>query len=163
MRIERVVINASPLITLFKSQLVSLLPQLFTHIVLPQGVFNEITASQYIDDPAAKGLPQTTWIEVTPVPIADLIAAWDVGQGESEVLSFALNHPNYHAMIDDAAARRCARSLGIPTLGTCGMLILAKRRQLIPSIAEPIQALRDAGLWLSDDLVHQLKQQANEA
>ncbi|MEH2084612.1 MAG: DUF3368 domain-containing protein [Nostoc sp.] len=40
--------------------------------------------------------------------------------------------------------------------------MLAKRRGLIPSISPEIQALRNAGLWLSDSLVNLLKQQAEE-
>jgi predicted nucleic acid-binding protein len=39
---------------------------------------------------------------------------------------------------------------------------LAKRRGLVPSVLNPIQALRNAGLWLSDDLVNLLKRQAGE-
>jgi len=41
-------------------------------------------------------------------------------------------------------------------------IVPAKRRGLIPSVIEPIQALRDAGLWLSDELVTLLKKQAGE-
>lgn len=85
-----------------------------------------------------------------------------MGAGETEVLSYALVHPDCTAMVDDAAARRCAVSLNIATLGTAGMVVLAKRRGLIPAIHGPIQALRQAGLWLSDDLVQLLKKQAGE-
>jgi predicted nucleic acid-binding protein len=52
--------------------------------------------------------------------------------------------------------------LGITTIGTGGLLILAKKRGIIPNISPGIQALRDAGLWLSDSLVSLLKQQAGE-
>ncbi|WP_326972959.1 DUF3368 domain-containing protein [Chlorogloeopsis fritschii PCC 9212] len=65
-------------------------------------------------------------------------------------------------MVDDRAARRCGQSLSIITIGTGGLLILAKRRGLIPSISPGIQALRDAGLWLSDSIVNILKHQAGE-
>jgi predicted nucleic acid-binding protein len=92
-----------------------------------------------------------------------LIAAWDLGPGESEVLSFAFEQPGYYAMVDDAEARRCARTLGIPILGTGGALILAKRRGLIVSVSESLMALRNAGLWLSDELVLLLQRQAGEA
>ncbi|MDA0265992.1 MAG: hypothetical protein O2890_03620 [Cyanobacteria bacterium] len=44
MPINRVVINSSPLIALFKSQQAELLPQLFEEIVVPQGVWDEVTA-----------------------------------------------------------------------------------------------------------------------
>ena len=47
------------------------------------------------------------------------------------MLTVALNRPDFRAMVDDQAARRCARTLGIRTLGTGGMLVLAKRRGLI--------------------------------
>jgi predicted nucleic acid-binding protein len=45
---------------------------------------------------------------------------------------------------------------------TLGMLVLANKQGLIPEISEPIQAIQDAGLWISDDLIQFLKQQAEE-
>ena len=114
-------------------------------------------------DAAAQQLPTISWARQVEVPvIAPVIAAWDLGPGESEVLTFALTHSGYRAMVDDAGARRCARTCGIPILGTGGALILAKRRGLIASVAESLTALRTAGLWLSDELVTLLKQQAGE-
>jgi predicted nucleic acid-binding protein len=161
MPIEKVVVNASPLITLFKSQLADLLPRLFGQVQVPSAVWIEVTASK--DDIAAQMLPYCNWATQTEdIAIHPLVSAWDLGAGESEVLSYALLHPDHTAMVDDAAARRCAISLNISTLGTGGMIVLAKRRGLISSVLNPIQALRNAGLWLSDDLVNLLKRQAGE-
>lgn len=42
MLIKRVIINSSPLIVLFKSQQAELLPQLFSEILVPAGVWDEI-------------------------------------------------------------------------------------------------------------------------
>ncbi len=162
MPIERVVINASPLIVLFKSQLADLLPQLFTEILVPKAIWDEVVIDS-ISDVASEQLPLVPWaLRVEVSVIAPEILQWNLGSGESEVLSYALNHPGVRAMVDDAAARRCARTLSIPTLGTGGALVLAKRRGLIPTVSASIQALRNAGLWLSDDLVRLLKQQAGE-
>ncbi|WP_334765052.1 DUF3368 domain-containing protein [Nostoc sp.] len=72
-------------------------------------------------------------------------------------MSLALKNSDFAAIVDDRAAQRCGQALGITTIGTGGLLILAKRRGLIPSISPGIQALRDAGLWLSDTLVNLLK------
>jgi predicted nucleic acid-binding protein len=47
-------------------------------------------------------------------------------------------------------------------MGTGGLLILAKRRGLISSVSPRIEALRNAGLWLSDSMVNILKHQAGE-
>lgn len=88
--------------------------------------------------------------------------AWNLGAGETAVLSYALGQPPLRAIIDDADARRCARTLGIPFLGTGGVLMLAKRRGLVPSVVDGLEKLRSAGLWLSDDLVKLLMAQADE-
>lgn len=159
MSINRVIINSSPLIVLLKSQQAKLIPQLFTEVLVPLGVFEEVTTK---DDIASTQLPSISWIKTVEVnTIAPEVAAWDLGKGESQVLSLALKNSDA-AIVDDRAARRCGQALGITTIGTGGLLILAKRRGLIPSISPGIQALRDAGLWLSDSLVNLLKQQAGE-
>jgi predicted nucleic acid-binding protein len=160
--IERVSINASPLIVLFKSQQAELLPQLFEEILVPDAVWSEVTASGQ-DDVASRQLPTRTWARKTEVGlISPQITTWDLGKGESAVISLALSTPDCRAIIDDRAARRCAQALGIATLGTGAILILAKRRGLISAVSPRIQALRDAGLWLSEELVNLLKQQAGE-
>lgn len=163
MSINRVIINSSPLIVLFKSQQAELLPQLFAQILVPSGVFEEVTQAGE-DDAASRQLPRVSWIQrVEITTIAPEVAAWDLGRGESQVLSLALKTlANSAAIVDDRAARRCGQVLGITTIGTGGILIRAKRRGLIKSVSEGIEALRDAGLWLSDNVVNLLKQQAGE-
>lgn len=159
---DKIVINTSPLITLFKSQLADLLPQLFTEIVIPSAVWDEVVEVEKTDA-ASKQLPNVLWTKRVNISNASpLIIAWGLDRGESEVLSFALENSNYRAMIDDAAARRVAKTLNIPLIGTLGMLLLAKQKGLITSISEPIQALKEAGLWISEDLIQFLKQQVEE-
>lgn len=161
MRIDEVVINASPLITLFRSGQVDLLPRLFGRIVVPDAVWKEVALDEW-DDAAARELGAQTWPVRESVEISPRVAPWNLGAGETAVLSHALAHPALRAVIDDADARRCARTLGIPMLGTGGVLLLAKRRGLLPSVTEGLEKLRRAGLWLSDDLVLLLKTQADE-
>ncbi|MDB9444241.1 DUF3368 domain-containing protein [Sphaerospermopsis kisseleviana CS-549] len=49
-------------------------------------------------------------------------------------MTFALENIGYRAVIDDAAARKVAKSLNIPFMGTLGVLVLAKKQGLITSI-----------------------------
>ena len=162
MPIDRVVVNSSPLMVLFSSGQEAWLGQLWHEVLVPGAVWKEVLAGGP-QDTVAQRLPTMPWARQVEVPaITPVIAAWDLGAGESEVLTFALTHPGYRATVDDAGARRCARTFGIPILGTGGALILAKRRGLIASVAESLTALRKAGLWLSDELVTLLKQQAGE-
>lgn len=159
---KQVVINASPLITLFKSQQAELLPALFTEILVPQGVWDEVLAGG-AEDLAAQRLPKADWAKAVALDgLVTAVAAWDLGKGESEVLSLAAERQDYVAIVDDRAARRCGASLGIKTLGTGGLLILAKRRGLISEVSSGLQALQDAGLWMSGSLVALLKEQAGE-
>jgi predicted nucleic acid-binding protein len=163
MLIEEVVIDASPLISLFRSQQADLLAQLFTNIWVPKAVWQEVTESEH-EDSASQGLVTATWPKIVHInQIPDVISKQDLGKGESEVLSFAINSPKVRAMLDDHAARRCAKTLGISTLGTGGMLVLAKQRGIIPSVGEAIEALRTAGMFLSDDLVQLLTTKAGES
>jgi len=53
MRIDRVVVNASPLITLFRSGQFDLLPSLFNHIIVPEAVWEEVVIDTW-NDPAAQ-------------------------------------------------------------------------------------------------------------
>ena len=162
MKSDRVVVNASPLIVLFKANLARLLPRVFTEVLVPGAVWDEVITGGP-KDMAARGLLTIDWAKRVEVATVDpAILAWNLGQGESEVLSVALNHSGYRAVIDDAAARRCARTIQVPMLGTGGVLVLAKRRGLIPSVESSLQELRDAGLWLSDEIVSLLIQQGGE-
>lgn len=161
MRIDAVVINASPLITLFRSGQAGLLPRLFNRIVVPEAVWREVVVDEY-GDTAAKELGQQLWPVREDVVSSPRVAAWALGAGETAVLSHALANPPLRAVIDDMDARRCAQTLGIPMLGTGGLLVLAKRRGLLTTVGEALDKLRNSGLWLSDELIRLLKAQADE-
>lgn len=159
---NRAVLNASPMITLCKSGQEDLLAQLFSEILLPSAVWKEIEADGP-NDPAAQKLALLPWLNrEDSIAVAPIVQAWDLGAGESAVLSCALARPDYIAVIDDAAARRCARSLNITVIGAIGLIVLAKRRGLIPQIMPRLQALRDAGLWIAEELLQKLKEQEGE-
>ncbi|MGE5788416.1 MAG: DUF3368 domain-containing protein, partial [Myxococcales bacterium] len=76
--------------------------------------------------------------------------AWDLGAGESAVLAYALDRLGARAIIDDLQARRCAEAHGIPLRGTVGLILRARRLELIPSAREALNLVRQAGLYLSD-------------
>ncbi len=100
MPIDRVVVNSSPLIVLFSSGQEVLLGQLWHEVLVPGAVWREVLAGGP-QDPAAQQWPTISWARQVEVPvIAPVIAAWDLGLGESEVLTFALTHPGYRAMVD---------------------------------------------------------------
>ena len=161
MQIEKVVVNASPLILLFKSGLDDLLPQLFSTIIVPEAVWDEVSRG---GDTAAQKLldNETTWITRGRIQIPPEILVWNLGDGESEVLSWTFTNKGFRAVIDDKAARNCAKTIGIETLGTGGILVLAKRRGLIDSVGEALDKLQAVGLYVSDEIIKLLKHRGGE-
>ena len=65
-------------------------------------------------------------------------------------------------MLDDSAAKKCAISLNIQTLGTGSILILAKEKGIIDSVEQSLIKLRDSGMWISDSMIRTLKERARE-
>jgi predicted nucleic acid-binding protein len=142
---EIAVVNASPLICLSRAGLADLLQQAAQTIVVPAAVAREILARGPRDVTAAT-LASSTWLKQVDVPaIPPGILAWDLGDGESSVLAWALAHPGTRAVIDDLEGRRCAESLGIPLRGTVGLVLRARRTGLIDSARDALERLRGAG------------------
>lgn len=137
---ECAVVNASPLIFLSKAGLVHFLQQAAPDILIPETVAWEI-GRRGEEDITARTVANTPWLTRVEAPlIPPLIQSWDLGPGESAVLAYAVAHPGVVAIIDDGAGRRCAETLGIPLLGTLGLVMIAKKRGLI-AVARPVIAL----------------------
>ena len=143
------VVNASPLICLGKMGRLGWLDQLAAEIVIPSGVAREIEIGP-ADDGARQWLQSEGAARVRGVEQVDAeIAAWDLGAGESAVLTWARRHAGSIAILDDRAARRCADVFDLPVCGTIGVLMRAKRADLVSNLAEVLDAAVKAGLYLS--------------
>ena len=162
MSIERVVVNASPLICLFKSGLHGLLPALFREILVPESVLKEITSAGKHDFPAEQVMQQSWLQSVSETPVDLRVAVWKLGRGESDVISYALQYPSFRVVLDDREARRCAETMGCACIGTAGILLLARRRNLILSLRDSFARLKGSGIWLSDVLMEELCRKVGE-
>jgi predicted nucleic acid-binding protein len=156
------VVNASPLIILGKISQIDLLGELAERIVIPKAVAIEIEQGDQLD-PAKQWLAQDggKFIVETP-PLRTIIANWDLGSGESHVLSWAMAYNDYEAIVDDLAARKCAQALAIPIRGTLGVLLLAKKTGLIPKINPLLNAISAAGLRIAPNLLDAVRKLADE-
>ena len=146
--VERWVINASPLIVLARIGRDDLLFALADQVVVPRVVAQEIQAGP--KDTAQQALATGHFAIVdTPPPSAEILA-WDLGAGETTVLSFASVEPGWTAILDDEAARKCARSLSLDVKGTLGIILLARQKGLIASAAKELRSLRTIGFRIDD-------------
>src|SRR5262245_61584625 len=143
--ISRRVESASPLIFLTEVDLLGVLQQPGIPVLVPDAVLEEISRLGP-HDPAIRAVQGSAWIQLVTTPaIPDIVRVWDLGAGETAVLTVALEAPDSMAVMDDQPARRCARVLGIPTQGTLGLVLVAKQQGLIPVVRPVLEQLKQAG------------------
>ena len=100
---ESPAINTSPLIFLSKANLLNLLQIVSPQIIVPEAVAIEIQAYGETDV-TAQTLAATDWLVVTPMPpVPAVIQSWDLGAGESAVLTWSYTHPGTEIILDDAS------------------------------------------------------------
>jgi len=149
------VVNASPLIYLSHAGLIDLLQAECATVAMTRTVSEEIQR-RGLRDPTVQTLQRTSWIhEVDPAPPSPPVLAWKIGPGETSVLSWAIAHPGSVAIVDDLAARRCAETLGIPLIGTLGLVLKAKRKGLLAAARPATEKLLAAGMYLSTKILDQ--------
>jgi predicted nucleic acid-binding protein len=149
------VVNASPLILLGKVGRVALLSELSDELIVPDAVAREIGAKPEGERAISEiaSLPGTRF--EAEVAASSEIAVWNLGRGESQVLALAGAFPGSRAVLDDLEARRCSQSLGLPLIGTLGVVLRAKRKGVIEMARPVIEHLRKVGLYASDSLIEQ--------
>ena len=158
------VFNASPLIVLAKAGLLDQFCSLGEPSMMPQTVVDEILR---VDDPEDRA---RVWIEnrggpmhvIPTLPLPPFLAGWDLGAGESAVISSVVSHPGSVAVLDDLAARRCALAHGIQMTGTLGLVLLAKKRGMIAEVGSVLDAIVAAGLYISAKHLAEVRAKARE-
>jgi predicted nucleic acid-binding protein len=155
-------VNTSPLVLLARAGLLEILREGASEVVVPLPVLEELEAHG-LDDPAVRAVRQRDWFQVVAAPVVHpTIASWDLGPGETAVLSLAHGEPGAWAVIDDGQARKCARSLGIPVIGTLGLVLLAKTLGKIALARPVVDQLRGSGMYLSDAVIDDLLKRSGE-
>jgi predicted nucleic acid-binding protein len=140
-----VIADASPLIALHQIAQISLIERLFGPILIPSAVAREVS-------PSLPALP--VWITARDLtrPIGSEILRASLGAGESETLALGLEVGASLVVLDERPARRLALVLGLPVVGTAGILLAAKRASLIPEVRPLLDALIEHGFRVSTAL-----------
>ena len=149
-----VVSDSGPLIALERIQQLRLLPKLFNHIVIPPAVEREVASLRKLPD----------WVLVQPLrrlPVLGRLGL-SLGPGETEAIGLSLEIAAARLLVDDKAARRLARSLQLPIMGTLGILLAAKRRRILPNVRPCLDALQRSSFYLTPDLYRSVLAEAGE-
>jgi predicted nucleic acid-binding protein len=127
---------------------------MFGPVLVPPAVFGEV---------GAETIRIGGGLEVALTrPLDARVATANLGAGETQAISLALELGADLIVLDDDPARRLARSLGLPLIGTLGVLLAAKQRGVILAV-EPLAALlAERGFRLNSSLLQAVLDEAGE-
>ena len=159
-----VVADSGPLIALARLDLLPLLASRFDNVLVPEAVFLECT--RHRDRPGALAIvaaSEAGLFQQAHVTDAERFAAeYLLDTGESAALMLA-HHRAAPVLVDERKARRVASRLGIPVIGTVGVLVAARMDSQIGPLREIFEALAVFGYRLSDELVREALHRVGEA
>jgi predicted nucleic acid-binding protein len=145
-----VVADTGPVNYLILSGHVDLVHELYGALLIPTAVHGEL-----LD--ARAPLKVREWANALPVwaearKAADPSRFADLGPGEREAISLALEVKAGFVLIDETLGRKVAVKNNVAVKGTLGILEEAANRGLV-NLSEAVQKLRTTGIFLSDEIV----------
>jgi predicted nucleic acid-binding protein len=149
------VINASPIILYGRIGRIDVIERLAPSVIVPTAVIEEIRKGVHKDNTAKQAI---TWAEQYKHPnieIPSSIERWDLGQGESQVVSMSLQGKRW-AVLDDRMARRCVNAHGLQMTGSLGIILRAKNSGIIKAARPWVYKLKDEGMYVDVDLVERV-------
>lgn len=162
-----VVSDTSPITNLAAIGQLDLLRHLYSSIVIPEAVYNEmVSAGKPV--PGAIEVQTLSWIQVQTIDDAQRVAALQASQdnidlGEAEAIALALELNAELLLMDERRGRALAQNCGLNVTGLLGVLLQAKHKGLI-SLVRPVvdELIEEADFRLSNQLYQSILQTANE-
>lgn len=154
------VADTGPLLALARINQLQLLGKLFKECRVTASVVEECLAKPECKDAAViqGALNSGVLVAISDPKINPNLSKLDCG--EQSAIE-AASKSNCILLIDEKRGRTLARSLGIQIIGTLGILLLAKKRGLIPETKTHIQLLEE-DYYFSKTLINTALELANE-
>jgi len=153
----KAVSNSSVLIALSSIGQLELIKQRFPDgVMIPQAVWKEVVETGK-GRSGAEEVAKASWLTISTVSNTSSISLLrlELDEGESEAISLFLEQPAQAILLDEKNARRVAKRMKLPVLGTVGILIWAKQNGLIPNLKEQLDALQLVGKFRLSTLIYQ--------
>lgn len=126
----KVIVNSTPIILLCGIGKLDILRKLYREITIPTAVYQEVTA---MEDSACMAVRNAgSWIHIESIRDSTEKKMYKakLHAGEVEVMILAQEQKADLVIIDDNAAKKTAKYLGLTVTGTLGILLKAKGRGL---------------------------------
>jgi len=156
------VVNSSPLILLGKIGYVHLVADLAGRVVVPTAVKNEIGVK--VDGKAILSLmgDDERFLFDDDENLRTALLAWDLGLGETQAINTAISKSAERVVLDDLEARRCAKAMGMPVIGSLGLVARAKHLGYIERAAPIIEKLCQTGMYVTEELILKILEELGE-
>ena len=139
-----IISDTSPLSSLALVGYLSILKDIYTNVVIPQAVANEL-ANLTEEDIRIKATLSLEWIQVQQATNLELVAClrneYNLDIGEAEAIALALELKADELLIDERLGRREAVRLGLSITGILGVLLIAKNRGLVSKVKPIMESL----------------------
>jgi predicted nucleic acid-binding protein len=152
-----VVCDTSPLCYLALIDHLDLLPTLFSRVLVPSTVLDEL--QHELSPPVVRtlGSQPPGWLEVRPVPPHTDPSLSTLDDGERDAILLAEEVAADLIVLDERKARLLAKERGLKVTGLLGILKSAARRDKV-DLGSAVDRLRQTTFHLSDSLVQWLSE-----
>ena len=156
-----VVSDTTPLIALMKAAQMELLQKLFGKVLIPNAVYLELTsnASFREESETIRNCAFLEVVAVSDVKTVDVLRrATGLDLGESEAIVYAESSAADILLMDERKGRLIASSMGLPVMGSIGVLREAHASGLLDSegFRRAIERMQEAGIRLSERLIQSI-------
>ena len=140
-----VVSDTSPITNLAAINQLNLLQRLYTCLVIPTAVYNEMVRVDKLV-PGAVEVQTLPWIQTQTVASSQQVRVFRESQenidlGEAEAIILALELKADLLLMDERRGRAVAMSYGLQVTGLLGVLLQAKGNRLIPAVKPLMERL----------------------
>lgn len=138
--------------------------QIYGRILIPWTVHKELL-DERAGETVITAVQSATWIEIQSVQNRELVdeLGTRVNVGEAEAIVLAVEVGASRLLIDERLGRQAAKDLGLKITGILGILLLAKRQNLIEAV-KPItdDLISQANFRISSQLYVDILNEADE-
>lgn len=120
-------------------------------IEILKSLYSIITITPEIKAEFGGELPN--WIVVSSENGKQEALTLELDKGEASAINLGLVYDKVLLLIDEKKGRKVAHQLGLPVMGTLGVLIKAKEKGYITSLATEIDKLKQVGFRMSEKLI----------
>ena len=138
--------DSSALVALSVVNKLDILENLFGEVYVPRAVYDEVSQENKAESYKLKNYCKDKVLDTQSSPNFNIT----LGRGESEAIVLYTEKNADFLLCDDKKAKKFAQNFGLKVIGSLGILLKAKEKNLIDKIAPLIEILKESNIFIDD-------------